>query len=66
MPTKYFEVLDQYDVEKHGKIKIPPNVLKCIKLLKKGDVFSPKKFAEENKEILNITSTKLNATNCHI
>ena len=50
MPTKYFEVLDQYDAEKHGQIKALPNVLKCIKLLKKGDVFSPKKFAEENKE----------------
>jgi len=62
MPTKYFEVLDQYDAEKHGQIKVPPNVLKCIKLLKKGDVFSPKEFAEQNKEFLNITSTQLKAT----
>jgi len=47
MPTKYFEVLDQYDAEKHRKIKVPPNVLKYIKLFKKGDVFSPKKFGEK-------------------
>lgn len=62
MPTKYFEVLDQYDAEKHGQIKMPPNILKCIRLFKKGDIFSPKKFAEQNKDSLNITSTKLNAT----
>lgn len=62
MPTKYFEVLDQYDAKKHGEIKAPPSVLKCIELLKKGDIFSPKKFAEENMKFLNTNSSKLNAT----
>jgi hypothetical protein len=38
MPTKNFEILENFDVSKHGKIKIRPNILKCLELFKKGDI----------------------------
>ena len=62
MPTKYFEVLENFDPKKHGKINATPSILKCLKLFKKGDIISPKKFAESNSQYLNKRSTKLNAT----
>ena len=62
MPTKYFEVLENFDPKKHSKINAAPSILKCLKLFKKGDIISPKKFAESNSQYLNKRSTKLNAT----
>ena len=47
MPTKYCEVIDQYSLKKHGEIKDSSNVLKCIQLLKKGDIINIKDFAEK-------------------
>ncbi len=62
MPTKYFEVVDQYSLKKHGKINDSPNVLKCVQLLKKGDIFNIKDFATTNAEALKNKSSKYKAT----
>ena len=62
MPTKYFEVLEDFDPSKLGKINATPSILQCLKLFKKGDIISPKKFAESNGKFLTKRSSKFSAT----
>jgi len=62
VPTKYFEILESFDGTKHEHAKTTPSILKCLELFKKGDIISPKQFAEANVSILNKRSAKLNAT----
>ena len=62
MPTKYFEVIDPYSIKKHGEIKDSPNVLKCVELLKKGDIVSINEFAKQHADVLKNRSSEHKAT----
>jgi len=61
LPTKFFEILDNFDPQKQ-KISTTPTILKCLKLFKKGDIISPKKFAESNRQYLSKPDSKITAT----
>ena len=61
MPTKHFEILDNFDPKKHNFDGITPRIENCLKLFKKGDIISPKQFAESNILLLKTSSTKLDA-----
>jgi len=37
MPTKHFEILENFDPSKHHKTTITPRIENCLKLFKKGD-----------------------------
>jgi hypothetical protein len=46
MAKKTYKVLQVYSKKQHGKV--PPRIVKCMKLLKKGDVFEPRHFIEKH------------------
>ena len=60
MPTKHFEILENYDPSKHDKTGITPRIENCLNLFKKGDIISPSQFAEANIPFLTSSSSKLN------
>lgn len=62
MPTKHFEVLEDFDPIKHDNGKITPNIKNCLTLFKKGITISPKKFATDNNRVLNTKNSKITAT----
>ena len=57
MAKKTYKVLQVYSKKQHGKV--PPRIVKCMKLLKKGDVFEPRHFIEKHFDQL---SSKSNIT----
>jgi hypothetical protein len=61
MPTKHFQILVEFDPTKHDSDKITPRIEKCLKLFKKGEIISPKKFAEANIPSLTLNSSKLSS-----
>lgn len=64
MPTRTYEVIAEFELEKHGEIKATPAVIKCLKLFKKGTEFQPKQFVEEHADYLTKRSKdKINT--CH-
>ncbi|BDQ31141.1 hypothetical protein NZNM25_01450 [Nitrosopumilus zosterae] len=52
MPTKIYQVIEEFELGKHCQPKMTPAVIKCLKLLRKGMEFQPKQFIEENQDYL--------------
>ena len=61
MPTKYFEVLEDFDPKKHETKVSSSSILQCLGMFKKGDIISPKKFAESNGQFLSKRGSSFSA-----
>ena len=62
MPVKTYQVIEEFELDKHSQSKMTPSVIKCLKLFKKGTEFQPKQFIEENADYLTSRSKdKVNA-----
>jgi len=62
MPVKTYQVIEEFQLDKHSQPKMTPTVIKCLKLWKKGTEFQPKQFIEENQDYLTQRSNdKFNA-----
>jgi len=60
LPTKHFQILENFDPSKHNISGITPRVANCLKLFKKGEIISPKQFSESNISLLKTKSSKIN------
>lgn len=52
MPTKTYQVIKEFELEKHSQPKMTHTVIKFLELFKKNDEFQPKQFIEENANFL--------------
>ena len=67
MTQKSYQVLEEFRPSKH-KVHLTGTQAKCIKLLKKGDVFEPKTLIENNIDNLTspLTKDRHHATSCMV